>query len=45
MKLSQDAEIAQEKLAQCLLVKRAVGDKSEFLKLAGKELTEHSTIR
>ena len=35
MKLSQDAEIAPEKLTRYLLVKRAVGDKSEFLKLAG----------
>lgn len=35
MKLPQDAEIAPEKLSRYLLVKRAVGDKSEFLKRAG----------
>jgi hypothetical protein len=35
MKLSQDAEFAPEKLTRYLLVKRAVGDKSEFPKLAG----------
>jgi hypothetical protein len=34
MKLSQDAEIAREKLTRYLLVKRPVGDKSEFLKRA-----------
>jgi len=38
MKLSQDAKIAPEKLTRYLLVKRAVGDKSEFLKLAGYTL-------
>lgn len=38
MQLSQDAEIAPEKLTRYLLVKRAVGDKSEFLKLAGYTL-------
>ncbi len=38
MKLSRDAEIAPKKLTQYLLVKRAVGDKSEFLKLAGYTL-------
>ncbi len=38
MKLSQDAEIAPEKLTRYLLVKRPSGDKSEFLKLAGYTL-------
>ena len=35
MKLSQNAEIAPEKFTRYLLMKRAVGDKSEFLKRAG----------
>jgi hypothetical protein len=34
MKLPIDALIAPEKLTRYLLVKRAVGDKSEFLKQA-----------
>jgi hypothetical protein len=38
MKLAQDAEIASEKLTRYLLVKRPVGDKSEFLKRAGYAL-------
>ena len=38
MKLVQDAEIAPEKLTRYLLVKRPVGDKSEFLKRAGYAL-------
>jgi hypothetical protein len=38
MKLSQDAEIAPEKLTRYLLVKRPIGDKSEFLKRAGYTL-------
>ncbi len=35
MKLPGDALIASEKLARYLLMKRAVGDKSEFLRQAG----------
>ena len=35
MKLPTEAEIAQNKLTRYLLVKRPVGDKSEFLKQAG----------
>jgi hypothetical protein len=35
VRLSDDAIIAREKLTQYLLVKRPVGDKSEFLKQAG----------
>lgn len=35
MKLPTEAEIAQDKLTRYLLVKRPVGDKSEFLKQAG----------
>lgn len=35
MKLPSDALIATEKLTKYLLVKRPVGDKSEFLKRAG----------
>lgn len=35
MKLSRDAIIASDKLTRYLLVKRAIGDKSEFLKKAG----------
>ena len=38
MKLVQDAEIAPKKLTRYLLVKRPVGDKSEFLKRAGYTL-------
>lgn len=38
MKLPQDAEIAPEKLTRYLLVKRPVGDKSEFLNRAGYAL-------
>jgi hypothetical protein len=38
MKLPADAQIAREKLTQYLLVKRVVGDKSEFLKQAGYTL-------
>lgn len=38
MKLSLDAEIAPEKLTRYLLVKRPIGDKSEFLKRAGYTL-------
>jgi hypothetical protein len=38
MKLPIDALIAPEKLTRYLLVKRAVGDKSEFLKQAGYTL-------
>jgi hypothetical protein len=38
MKLSQNADIAPEKLNRYLLVKRPVGDKSEFLKRAGYTL-------
>ena len=38
MKLPPDAQIAREKLTQYLLVKRVVGDKSEFLKQAGYTL-------
>lgn len=35
MKLPRDAIISSEKLTRYLLVKRPVGDKSEFLKQAG----------
>ena len=35
MKLPTEAEIAQVKLTRYLLVKRPVGNKSEFLKQAG----------
>jgi len=35
VKLPTEAEIAQDKLTRYLLVKRPVGDKSEFLKQAG----------
>jgi len=35
VKLSDNAVIAPEKLTKYLLVKRAVGDKSEFLRRAG----------
>ncbi|MBI3609191.1 MAG: hypothetical protein HY204_00615 [Nitrospirae bacterium] len=35
MKLPQDAYIAPEKLTRYLLIKRPIGDKSEFLKRAG----------
>jgi hypothetical protein len=35
VKLPQNAEIAPEKFTRYLLVKRLVGDKSEFLKRAG----------
>jgi hypothetical protein len=38
MKLPADARIAPEKLTHYLLVKRSVGDKSEFLKRAGYTL-------
>lgn len=38
MKLPADAQIAPEKLTKYLLVKRPVGDKSEFLKGAGYTL-------
>ena len=38
MKLPRDAEIAPEKLTRYLLVKRPVGDKSEFSKQAGYTL-------
>ena len=38
MNLPADAEIAAEKLTGYLLVKRPVGDKSEFLKQAGYTL-------
>ena len=38
MKLPSDALIASEKLTKYLLVKRPVGDKSEFLKQAGYAL-------
>jgi len=38
MKLPSDAQIASEKLSRYLLVKRAVGDKSEFLKQAAYTL-------
>jgi hypothetical protein len=38
MKLPADAHIAPEKLTGYLLVKRSVGDKSEFLKRAGYTL-------
>ena len=38
MKLPADARIAPEKLTNYLLVKRSVGDKSEFLKRAGYTL-------
>lgn len=38
MKLPTDARIAREKLTRYLLVKRAVGDKSDFLKQAGYTL-------
>jgi hypothetical protein len=38
MKLPADAQIAPEKLTKYLLVKRPVGDKSEFLKQAGYTL-------
>jgi hypothetical protein len=38
MKLPIDALIAPEKLTRYFLVKRAVGDKSEFLKQAGYAL-------
>jgi hypothetical protein len=38
MKLPADAHIAPGKLSRYLLVKRSVGDKSEFLKRAGYTL-------
>ena len=38
MKLPSDALIATEKLTKYLLVKRPVGDKSEFLRRAGYTL-------
>jgi Domain of unknown function (DUF6883) len=38
MKLPTDAQIAPEKLARYLLVKRPVGDKSEFLRQAAYTL-------
>jgi len=38
MKLPGDAQIAPEKLSGYLLVKRSVGDKSEYLKRAGYTL-------
>ena len=38
MKLPSNALIASEKLTKYLLVKRPVGDKSEFLKQAGYTL-------
>lgn len=38
MKLPKDSLIASEKLTKYLLVKRPVGDKSEFLKQAGYTL-------
>ena len=38
MKLPSNALIASEKLTKYLLVKRSVGDKSEFLKQAGYTL-------
>lgn len=38
MKLPTDAEIAPEKFTKYLLVKRPVGDKSEFLRQAGYAL-------
>jgi hypothetical protein len=38
VKLPADARIAPEKLTRYLLVKRSVGDKSEFLKRAGYTL-------
>jgi hypothetical protein len=38
MKLPTDAQIAPEKLTRYLLVKRPLGDKSEFLKQAGYTL-------
>ena len=38
MNLPTDAEIAVEKLTRYLLVKRPVGDKSEFLRQAGYAL-------
>jgi hypothetical protein len=38
MKLPANAQIAREKLTSYLLVKRPVGDKSEFLKRAGYTL-------
>jgi hypothetical protein len=38
MKLPIDALIAPEKLTRYLLVKRVVGDKSDFLKQAGYAL-------
>jgi hypothetical protein len=40
LKLPTDTQIAQEKLTSYLLVKRPVGDKSEFLKLAGYTLDD-----
>jgi hypothetical protein len=38
MKLPADTQIAREKLTRYLLVKRPIGDKSEFLKQAGYTL-------
>jgi hypothetical protein len=38
MKLPTDTQIAPEKLTRYLLVKRPVGDKSEFLKQAAYTL-------
>jgi hypothetical protein len=38
VKLSPDSQIAHEKLTRYLLIKRSVGDKSEFLKRAGYTL-------
>jgi hypothetical protein len=38
MNLPRDAQIAREKLTRYLLVKRPVGDKSEFLQQAGYTL-------
>ena len=44
MRLSGDALIASEKLTKYLLVKRPVGDKSEFLKQAGYTVNNWSRL-
>ena len=44
MKLPSDALIASEKLTKYLLVKRPVGDKSEFLKQAGYTVNNWSRL-
>jgi hypothetical protein len=44
VKLPENADIAPEKLTRYLLVKRLVGDKSEFLKRAGYGLDNRQQL-